>query len=230
MTPTTSRRRAFASRLRPIGLCLLALAAALLLITAALFRSAQSRQTPTDPSSDALPQLNQIGRHAVEAAEYAKQIKVRYAPTDLEYLDARQRYEAAAERFDALVELLALSLRDKSEGGDPAALRERSRRAVEAGDSFGDWVEGALQLHGSARGAQRRGASQRADEVVEAAAKLRGVYGRRSEHARERTVEAMNGLVKFRRWDEIPPVSAPEAGPSPEPSPSPSPVAAVTPS
>lgn len=227
MTPTTSRRRAFASRPRPAAFCLLALAGALL-ITAALFRSAQSRQTPADPASDALPQLNKVGRHAAEAAEAAKQIKARYAPTDLEYLDARRRYEAAAERFDALVELLALSIRDNSGAGNPPGLREQSRLAVEAGDSFCDWVEGALQLHSRGRGAQRRDASQKADEVVEAAAQLRGAYGRRSERARERTVEAMDGLVKFKRWDEIPPVSAPEASPSPEPSPTP--VPAVTPS
>lgn len=220
MTMTANRRGAFALRSRSAALALLALAAALLL-TAALFRPAVS-QLPPDPAADALPRLNLLGRHASEAAEYAKQIKARYAPTNTEYLDARSRYESAAEKFGVLVEALALSVTGNSGVHPSSALREHSRLAVEAADSFAHWADGQLQL--LRRGRRPGGAPPVAAEVVEAAAALAAAYGPKDTRAKGRAVELMNELVKFKRWDEIPPVTPAATGAS-TPLPTPSPLA-----
>lgn len=225
MSFITTRRRAFGRRARPAALCALVLAASLLL--AAHFREAQSRQATPDRAADALPHLNLLGRHAAQAAEYAKQVKARYPPTSAEYLDTKRRYEAAAEKFDALLEAMAASVRENSDARSSAQLKEKARLAVEAGDSFADWAEVGLQLMGRARGAQGRAAPPKAAEVVEAAGRLTDSYGRRDEGAKARAVELMKELAEFKPWDEVPPVTAPAAEPSATPSPSPSPTPAA---
>jgi hypothetical protein len=223
MSFITTRRWVFGRRARPAALCALALAASLLL--AAHFREAQSRQASPDLAADALPHLNLIARHAAQAAEYAKQVKARYPPTSTEYLDARNRYEAAAEKFDALLEALAASVRENSDARSSAQLKEKARLAVEAAGSFADWAEGGLQLLGRGRGAQGRGAPPQAADVVEAAGLLTDSYGHRDEGAKARVVGLMKELARFKPWDEIPPVTPPAAGPSATPSPSPTPAA-----
>jgi hypothetical protein len=217
MKINAERRRAYGLRSRPAALGLLGLAAALL-ITAALFRSAKS-QAPPDPAADALPRLNLIGTHAAEAAEYARQIKARYAPTDIEYLDARRRYEAAAARYEDVAAALAESVEGNSDPRNNAAIRERVRLAVEAGETFAKWSADGLRLPRRARGAGR--ASPKAAEVLEAAGALSLAFGQRDGRSKGRAVELTNELVKFRPWDVVPPVSAPPAGASPTPSPSP---------
>jgi hypothetical protein len=221
MSFITTRRWVFGRRARPAVLSALALAASLLL--AAHFREAQSRQVSPDLAADALPHLNLIARHAAQAAEYAKQVKARYPPTSTEYLDARNRYEAAAEKFDALLEALAASVRENSDAHSSAQLKEKARLAVEAGDSFADWAEGGLQLMGRARGAQGRSTPPQAAEVVEAAGRLTDSYGRRDEGARTRAVELMKEMAEFKPWDEIPPVTPPVAEASATPASSPTP-------
>ena len=211
--------RVFGTRPRAVALCLCALAAALLL-TALLFRPAESRQAPPDLAADALPRLNLLGRYRSEAAEYATQIKVRYAPTSAEYVEAKRRYEEAAGKFDALIDSLALSVKGNSGGHPAAALREQSRLAVEASDDFADWADGLLQLLSRSRRAG--GAPPKAAEAGQAAAALAGAFGQRDERAKGRAVELMRELVTFRPWDEIPPVRAAttdETTATPSPSP-----------
>lgn len=222
MKTQAKRRRRSRLRSRPVALCLLA-AAATLLLTAVFFRSALSRQTPPDPAADALPRLNLIGRHAAEAEEYAKQVKVRYPPTAPEYLEARRRYEEAAAGFESLVETLSVSVSGKG-GADVrnnAAVREKVRVAVAAGDAFADWTESELRLMRRARAAG--GASPKADDVTEAAAAVARDFGPRNQHAKARAAELMRQLVKFKPWDEVPPVAPPPAVASPASSPSPLP-------
>jgi hypothetical protein len=216
----------FSKRPRVTAFGLLTLCAALL-ATAALFRRVESRQARPDLAADALPQLNLLGRHRNEAAEFAAQIKSRYAPESAEYVDAKHRYEEAATKFDALVETLALSVKENSGKSRIATLREQARLAVEASDSFADWVDGMLQLLGRQR--RGAGASPKAAEAAEAAAALSGVFGQRDERVKGRTVELMNELVKFKPWDEIPPVTTSTNGASSVPSTSPTPAPSTTP-
>lgn len=216
---TPNRWRPFGLRSRPAALCLLAAAAAVL-TTVTLFRPARS-QSPPDLAANALPHLNLIGRHAAEAADYATQIKARYAPTSPEYAEARRRYEAAAESFDAVVEALAESVKGKSNPRGNADIRERARRAVEASDAFAEWTEAGLRLMRRGRG---RGAkSPKADEVSEAAAALARDFNPRDDRAKGRAAELTAQLVKFRAWDSLPPYTTPESAASALPTPSPSP-------
>jgi hypothetical protein len=171
-----------------------------------LFRPAESRQAPPDLAADALPRLNLLGRHRTEAAEYATQIKVRYEPASAEYVEAKRRYEEAAAKFDALIDALALSVKANSGAHHAAALREQTRLAVEASDSFADWADGLLQL--LSRGRRAGGAPPKAAEAAQAAAALAGAFGQRDERAKGRAVELIKELVTFKPWDEIPPVRA----------------------
>lgn len=223
MKSNQQRRRVFGLRSRPAALCLLAGAAALLL-TAALYRSAVSSQLPPDAAADALPQLNLIGRHTAEAAEYARQIKARYAPTDAQYVEARRRYEATAESFNALIDALSESLRSNTGARGDAAVAAKVRVAVEKGDSFSEWAEGELRLMRRARGGGGRPA--KVDDVAEAASALARSLGPRDDRVKGRAIQLMGQLVKFKPWDEIPPVVASAgtvASPTPSPSPLPSP-------
>ena len=197
--------RLFGTRPRAAALYLFALIAALL-VTALLFRPAESRQAPPDLAADALPRLNLLGRHRTEAADYATQIKARYPPTSAEYVEAKRRCEEADEKFAALIDTLALSVKENSGGRRVAALREQSRLAAEAADSFADWVDGLLQLLSRAR--RTEGAPPKGAEAAEAASAFAGAFGQREERAKGRAVELMNELVRFKPWDEIPPVRA----------------------
>jgi hypothetical protein len=206
-------------RSRPAALCLLAVVAALL-TAATLLRQVRS-QAPADLAADALPRLNLLGRPAAEAADYATQVKARYAPTAPEYVEARRRYEAAAERFDAVVKALAESVKENSRAHDDAHFKERVRLAVEAGDSFAEWTEAGLRLMRRGRGAGAK--APKADEVSNAASALARDFGPKDPLTKGRAVELMSQVVRFRAWDALPPFGAPAAGALAQPSPSPSP-------
>jgi hypothetical protein len=217
----SKQRRGRGLRSRPAAFGLLAAAAALL-ITATLIRSAMSLQAPPDLAADALPQLNRLGRHAAEAAEYAKQVKARYTPTAPEYLEARRRYEAAAESFNTLVEALNESVKGDSGGRDNAAIREKVRAAVREAEAFAAWVEGGLRLMRRGRGPG--GKPRKDDETEESAAEFARAFGPKEERIKGRAVELMAELVKFKPWDKVPPVGAAGAAAAPSPAPSPTPL------
>lgn len=209
-------------RPRSVAFGLLAAGAALL-ITATLFRSAMSLQAAPDLAADALPQLNRLGRHAAESAEYAKQVKSRYAPTEPEYVEARRRYEAAAESFNTLVEAVNESVKGDTGGRDNAALREKVRAAIRESEAFATWTEGRLRLIRRERGA---GGKPQQDEEAEeaAAAEFARAFGPKEERVKGRALGLMAELVKFKPWDKVPPVVAAGAEAAPTPSPSPTPL------
>lgn len=218
MMSTDGDRRRFGRRMYVAAVCAAAVAALLL---AAHLREARSQQARPDLAADALPQLNLLGRHKAEVAEYATQIKARYAPDSAEYVEARRRYEDVAAKYDALIDTLSVSVKENSGGRRVAALREQSRLAAEAADSFADWVDGLLQLLSRPR--RSAGGSSKGTVAADAATVLASAYGQREERVKERIVELMKELVRLKPWDEVPPVttttdresSAPSTAPTP---------------
>lgn len=179
-------------------------------------RPAASQNGVPNPTADVLPQMNIIAGHKVDAEEYARQIKSRYASDSPEYQDAERRYTSAMIAFNHWVDAVEQAVTADTDVKNSKEFKDLAHSAVDASTQFHIFAESTLHL-GSASMTSGATAPD-ADAAVGAGSRIQKAYGKKAAKDKDYLAKDMRVLVKWKAWSDILPVSATSTAPSPAPS------------
>lgn len=179
-------------------------------------KSVISQQTMPNPTADALPQMNIIGTHKVDAEEYARQIKSRYASDSAEYREAETRYTTAMTAFTVLLDGIEQGVKADADIKNAKEFKDLAQTAIDASGQFHSFAENTLHLQSASAtyGTKTAGV----DAAIDASSKLQKAYGKKADKDKQYLAKDMRSLAKWKPWSEVAPTSTVSSAPVPAPS------------